>query len=116
MTRRKVYITPTTHWDREWVMTKGQFQVRWVNLVDRLLDILDEHPDYLFLLDGQTVVLEDYLAIRPERRDKLSSLMEQDRLVAGPWYVLGDQFLANGESMIRNLTVGMEQTRRMRGR
>ncbi|MFC5404266.1 alpha-mannosidase [Cohnella soli] len=116
MNRKKVFIAPTTHWDREWVMTKGQFQVRLVRLMDNLLKIMDDHPDYRFLLDGQAIVLEDYLAIRPEQRERLSLLMEEGRLVAGPWYVLADQFLENGESMIRNLLVGMETVRDMRGR
>ncbi|MFD0670922.1 glycoside hydrolase family 38 C-terminal domain-containing protein [Cohnella sp. GCM10027633] len=116
MTRRKAFVTPTTHWDREWVMTRGQFQVRWVNLVDRLLSIIAEHPNYRFLLDGQAIVLEDYLSIRPEKRELVSSLLSEDRLIAGPWYVLADQFLENGESMIRNLLIGMQETRGKGGR
>ncbi|SDX12767.1 glycoside hydrolase family 38 C-terminal domain-containing protein [Paenibacillus sp. CF384] len=116
MEKKKMFLTPTTHWDREWVMTKGQFQVRLVNLIDRLLHILDEHPTYRFLLDGQAIVLEDYLAIKPEQRERIAALMESGRLVTGPWYVLADQFLENGESAIRNLLIGMDLIRQMRGR
>ncbi|MBM7568477.1 alpha-mannosidase [Paenibacillus sacheonensis] len=116
MAKQKVFVTPTTHWDREWVMTKGQFQVRWVRLVDNLLTIMAERPDYHFLLDGQAIVLEDYLTVRPEKRKQIESLLAEGRLIAGPWYVLADQFLENGESMIRNLLVGMAEVRRMGGR
>ncbi|MBP3961780.1 alpha-mannosidase [Paenibacillus lignilyticus] len=116
MDKKTMFLTPTTHWDREWVMTKGQFQVRLVHLIDRLLRIMDDHPTYRFLLDGQAIVLEDYLAIKPEQRERIAALMASGRLVTGPWYVLADQFLENGESTIRNLLIGMDLIRQMRGR
>ncbi|MDO8685135.1 MAG: hypothetical protein Q7J78_00525 [Clostridiales bacterium] len=62
----KVFVTPTTHWDREWVMTLGQFQVRLVNLMDNLMNIMENNQEYHFLLDGQSIVLEDYLEIKPD--------------------------------------------------
>ncbi|QGQ98266.1 hypothetical protein EHS13_26975 [Paenibacillus psychroresistens] len=115
MSKTKVFITPTTHWDREWVMTFGQFQVRLVHLIDNLLTIMDNNPDYRFLLDGQAIALEDYLEIRPEKLEKISALLQENRLVAGPWYVLADQFLENGESTIRNLLLGMRTIRELGG-
>ena len=110
-----VFVCPTTHWDREWVMTFGQFRVRLVNLVDRLLGLLERHPDYKFYLDGQAAVLDDYLEIKPENRDRIAGFMRQGRLAAGPWYVLADQFLQCGEATIRNLTMGMETVRGLGG-
>lgn len=83
-----VFITPTTHWDREWVMTHGQYQVRLVHLVDRLLELLYLFPHYRFLLDGQFIILEDYLAIKPEKRTEIATFLANHQLVAGPWYVL----------------------------
>ena len=61
-----------THWDREWYMPLEQFRHRLVDMMDRLLDILAEQLEYIFHLDAQTVVLEDYLAVRPENRAVLS--------------------------------------------
>ena len=59
------------HWDREWYRTFQAYRARLVDAVDRVLDLLAADPGYHFLLDGQTVLLEDYLAIRPERRGEL---------------------------------------------
>jgi alpha-mannosidase len=42
--------------------------MKLVRLIDKLLAILAADPSYAhYTLDGQTVVLEDYLEVRPER-------------------------------------------------
>jgi len=73
-----------------------------VELVDDLLDILKKQ-DYKFMLDGQTIVLEDYFEIRPERRDELLEHIRSGKITVGPWYLLPDQWLVGGESLIRNI-------------
>ncbi len=99
-----------THWDREWYMPFQRYRVLLVDAVDRLFDILAHQPDYRgFLLDGQTVVAEDYLEVRPEQRDVLAHYIAQGRITLGPWYVLPDEFLPSGESLIRNLLLGRRQ-------
>ena len=76
-------------------------------MVDDLLDLLDADPAFThFMLDGQTIVLEDYLYLRPEREEELRSLVQEGRLLVGPWYVLPDEFLVSPESLIRNLLEG----------
>jgi alpha-mannosidase len=116
MEKIKAIIVPETHWDREWVMTQGQFQIRLVQLMDRLMEILDQNPQYCFLFDGQAIVLEDYLEIKPEQRTRLASYLKSGQITAGPWYVLADQFLENGESTIRNLMMGSQLIRDSGGR
>src|SRR3954447_16318101 len=69
-----------THWDREWYRTFQAFRARLVDAVDRVLDLIAEDPGYHFLLDGQAVVLEDYLAIRPHRRSELEAGCASGRL------------------------------------
>ncbi len=98
-----VLLVPHTHWDREWYHEVGRFRQRLVALVDELLDAPDDAP---FLLDGQAIVLEDYLAVRPERREALSAALRAGRLEAGPWYVLADQLIPSGEAHVRNLRAG----------
>src|SRR5438067_2440151 len=61
-------IVSHTHWDREWYRTFQAFRARLVDMIDQVLDLLERDPGFQFLLDGQTIVLEDYLEIRPERR------------------------------------------------
>ena len=94
------------HWDREWYRTFQAYRARLVDAVDRVLDLLASDPGYHFLLDGQTVLLEDYLAIRPERHDELARALCAGRLGAGPWYVQPDSLLPSGESHVRNLLFG----------
>lgn len=98
-----VLLVPHTHWDREWYHEAGRFRQRLVALVDERLDAGDDAP---FLLDGQAIVLEDYLDARPERRDALAAALRAGRLEAGPWYVLADQLIPSAEAHVRNLRAG----------
>ncbi|HJU88815.1 MAG TPA: glycoside hydrolase family 38 C-terminal domain-containing protein [Gemmatimonadaceae bacterium] len=99
-----VHVVTHTHWDREWYHPASRFRQRLVELIDDLLDNEGRGP---VLLDGQTVVLEDYLAVRPERRDALARRLADGSLEAGPWYVLADELLPSGEGLVRNLFAGL---------
>ncbi len=80
-------------------------------MIDRVLDILDQYPDYrAFHLDSQTVVLQDYLEIRPQRRADLEKFIKERRLLVGPWYILPEEFQVGGESLIRNLLKGFRSS------
>ena len=104
-----------THWDREWYMPLENFRHRLVDLMDRLLVILEENPAYIFHLDAQTVVLEDYLTVRPEKREQLRQHISRRRLMVGPWYLQNDFYLTSGESTIRNLLEGQKLCREFGG-
>ena len=66
-------VVPHTHWDREWYRTHEQFRARLVGLLDGLLELLERDPGFrCFSLDGQTIVLDDYLAVRPHARTSRS--------------------------------------------
>ncbi|MCZ6783543.1 MAG: hypothetical protein O7G30_09555 [Proteobacteria bacterium] len=103
-------IVPHTHWDREWYRTHEQFRFRLVRLVDGVLDLLESDPAFRhFTLDGQSVVVDDYLEVRPRSRERLAKLVEAGRLLVGPWYVLPDEWLVSGEALIRNLRLGLQR-------
>jgi mannosylglycerate hydrolase len=103
----ELLVVPHTHWDREWYLTYQQFRMKLVDTLDSVLDILDSDPDFsYFMLDGQTIVLEDYFEIRPENASRLKSHTREGRLLVGPWYLQPDEFLVGGESLIRNLQMG----------
>lgn len=109
-------VVPHTHWDREWYRTHEQFRARLVTLVDDLLDLLEGDPAFShFLLDGQTIVLDDYLEVRPGARPRLEKLAREGRLAVGPWHVLPDEWLVSGEALIRNLRTGLERARAFGG-
>ncbi|HLG68764.1 MAG TPA: hypothetical protein VKV36_12960 [Acidimicrobiales bacterium] len=108
MPRRRVAIVPHTHWDREWYEPFQTFRMRLVEVLDGLLDILESDPSYTcFLLDGQMAAVDDYLEIRPDAAPRLRDLAVSGRLSIGPWYVLMDEFLVSGETIVRNLQMGL---------
>jgi alpha-mannosidase len=74
--------------------------------VDVVLDLLDKDPGWRFVLDGQTIVIEDYLAIRPNQAERLGTAVRSGRLTIGPWYVQPDSLLPSGETHVRNLLEG----------
>jgi mannosylglycerate hydrolase len=104
----EVHVIAHTHWDREWYLTREQYRARLVDLIDRVLDRMAAEPAFAFFhLDGQTIVLEDYLEVRPEREGELRALVRDGRLLVGPWYVMPDMFLVSGEALVRNLALGL---------
>ena len=110
----KAYYCVGTHWDREWYEPFQEFRMWLVELIDELMDLMDKDPEYrCFHLDGQAVVLQDYLEVRPERRERLVGLLKEGRLIAGPWYDLPDEWLISGESYVRNLMMGMRVCREL---
>ncbi|SDO39404.1 mannosylglycerate hydrolase [Paenibacillus sp. yr247] len=110
----RVFIYHHTHWDREWWATMQDFRIRLVELIDELLDTLDNDPEFrCFLLDGQTIVLKDYLEIRPENQDRLLRFIHENRIQCGPWYILPDEFLVSGEAHVRNLMLGNRMSEKL---
>ena len=103
----KVFIVPHTHWDRAWYLPFQDYRMELVALIDNLINLLESDPKYKsFMLDGQTVALEDYLAIKPYMKDKLKELIGNKRIYVGPWYVLPDEFIVSAEALVRNLLIG----------
>jgi mannosylglycerate hydrolase len=103
----KVHVVSHTHWDREWRQPLEFFQPYLVKCLDQLLKIFKKKPDYkAFLLDGQSIMVEDYLELRPERENEIRDRLKSRRLFTGPWYSLIDNNLIDGESIIRNLLYG----------
>lgn len=103
------HVISHTHWDREWHQTYQQYRVKLIQFMNELLEVLETDPEYSsFLLDGQTIVLEDYLEIKPQNRERILQLVKEGRLIIGPWYIQPDEFIPSGESLIRNLLIGQQ--------
>ena len=110
MTARRIAIVPHTHWDREWYKSYQEFRLALVELIDTLIPLLERDASYPhFMLDGQMAVVDDYLEVRPEAEERLRALAASGRLSMGPWYILMDEFLASGETIVRNLQMGIER-------
>jgi hypothetical protein len=102
-----IYVISLTHWDREWRFPFQKTRMLLVEIMDELLEVLDNDPDYTcFHLDGQTILLEDYCEVRPENAEKIRKYVEEGRLVIGPWFVLPEENQMSGESLVRNFLWG----------
>jgi alpha-mannosidase len=78
-----------------------------VEVVREVLDRLEGDDAFRhFLLDGQSIILEDYLRIHPEDEARIRKLVARQALSIGPWYILPDEFLVSAEATVRNLIVG----------
>jgi alpha-mannosidase len=110
MTARRIAIVPHTHWDREWYKSYQDFRLNLVDLIDTLVPMLEVDPSYHhFMLDGQMAAVDDYLEVRPESEARLRALAAAGRISMGPWYILMDEFLSSGETIIRNLQMGLQR-------
>ena len=113
---KKVHIVSHTHWDREWYQTFHEFRVDLERVMAQVLERLENDDSFRhFVLDGQTLLLEDYLALHPEDGPRIRELVEHGALSIGPWYVLPDEFLVSGEAMARNLLLGHHTSRTLGG-
>lgn len=104
----RVHITPHMHWDREWYFTTEESRILLVNNMEEILARLEQDAEYkYFVLDGQTAILEDYFAVKPENKERVTALVQAGKLIIGPWYTQTDTTLVAGESIVRNLMYGM---------
>ncbi|MGE5353778.1 MAG: alpha-mannosidase [Acidobacteriota bacterium] len=107
MNNKVFHVISNTHWDREWRYPFQKNRQMLVDMIDNVLDILEKEPEYrAFHLDSQSIVIKDYLEIRPWKKDLLTRLVREKRLLVGPWYILPDEFQVGGENLIRNLLLG----------
>src|ERR1700704_957515 len=103
-------VVPPTHWDPEGYAPFQVFRPRLGRLLDELLPLLEHDLSYArFLLDGQTVVVDDYLEVRPEAAETLRRLAATGRLSVGPWTVLLEEFMVSGETIVRDLQLGLRR-------
>lgn len=79
-------VVAHTHWDREWRYPIWKNRSLLIEFMDWLLEILENDPSYSgFLLDGQTVCIQDYLEIKPENKERIAAQVQAGKLAIGPW-------------------------------
>ena len=106
---KKVYMQVSTHWDREWYNHFQAFRYDLVGTTDKILQELSSKDTIdQFMFDGQTIVVEDYLEIKPQQKARLKQAIQKGEIKIGPWYVMPDEFLVSGESLIRNFLTGKQ--------
>ena len=110
------HVISNTHWDREWRYPFQRNRQMLVDMIDTVLEILEAEPEYrAFHLDSQSILIKDYLEVRPHKEKQIINFVKEKRLFIGPWYVLPEQFQVGGENLIRNLLLG-HKTSKLYGR
>ncbi|MBC1500128.1 alpha-mannosidase [Listeria weihenstephanensis] len=103
----KAHIVNHTHWDREWYFTSADALVLSEQLFTEVIEELQKHPEANFVLDGQLSILDDYVALYPEKMTDIKKLIADKQLFIGPWFTQTDAFFAHGESILRNAMIGI---------
>lgn len=110
---KTVHLIQHTHWDREWYFTENDSKAVLYYFMDDLLNRLESDLQLPpFVLDAQTVVLDDYLEVAPENLSRLTALIREGRILIGPWYTQTDFLVVGAESVARNLLLGIEGARK----
>jgi len=108
----EIFVVPHMHWDREWYFSTEESQILLLNNMPEIMTMLENHPDYpSYVLDGQSVIIEDYLSAHPEGADRFKALVKQGRLIVGPWYTQTDEMAVGAESITRNLLYGIADSK-----
>ena len=105
----KIAVVSNTHWDREFRFSFEKTRHNLLVMMDTTLDILESDPEYhSFTMDGHSIMIDDYLEMRPERREQVEKFVKEGRLIIGPYYTLPEEFTISHEALIRNLMFGRE--------
>lgn len=105
---RDVAVVVQTHWDREWYYPHQTFLARLLRVMQQVVDQLDCGELHSFLFDGQVSAIEDFYAhAEPGLAERVREHVQAGRIVIGPWYIMADEFLCAGESLVRNLELGV---------
>lgn len=110
--KKKVYILSHSHWDREWYLPYEQHHMRLIELIDDVLELFETDSDFKsFHLDGQTIMIDDYLQVRPNKKELIQKHIKNGKLKIGPFYILQDAFLTSSESNVRNILIGIDESK-----
>jgi hypothetical protein len=104
---QQIHLVFSSHWDREWYLPFQKFRAKLVRVLDQILQEMESGRLSHYQMDGQFIPVQDYLEIRPEKEALLRRLVAEGRFMVGPWFTLPDEFLVSGESLVRNLQMGM---------
>jgi len=114
---KQIKVVSNTHWDREFRHTFEKTRRRLLTMMDVTVDILEKDPEYAsFTMDGHTIMIDDYLEMRPERRALIEKLIKARRLIIGPYYTLPEEFSVGQEPLVRNLLWGRRTVEKYGGK
>ena len=112
-----IKVVSNTHWDREFRRSFERTRYRLLTMMDKAIEILEGDPDFRsFTLDGHSILVKDYLEMRPEMEARVRELIAGHRLIIGPYYTLAEEFSIGQEALVRNLLWGRRTVEALGGR
>lgn len=112
---KKIYVVAHTHWDFEWYFSRQEARVQFIFHMDDVFQALANNELDYYMLDGQMSIIDDYLASCPEKKSEIKKYVKSGRLYIGPWYTQIDEMVTSGESIVRNLKLGMKLSEKLGG-
>lgn len=107
------HIISHTHWDREWYLNSKYTNEWLIPFFNSLFAMFEKEEDYIFVLDGQMAMVEDYFEELDKKgynvneyKRKITTYVSQKRLFIGPYYLQPDWQLLSEESLVRNMLLG----------
>lgn len=114
---KKIDVVSNTHWDREFRRSFEKTRRNLLIMLDTTLDILERDSKYhSFTMDGHSIMIDDYLEMRPERREQVEKFVKEGRLIIGPYFTLPEEFTISHEAIVRNLMFGRKTVEKYGGK
>ncbi|OQX80158.1 MAG: hypothetical protein B6D56_05650 [Candidatus Omnitrophica bacterium 4484_70.1] len=115
---KKYFILLHSHYDPAWFGRRKVTRSLLPSYFEKVFFLLDKHPQYKFIFDCQTQVIEDCLScFKPQEREKieekLKKYIKEARLVIGPYYAGIDWNLSGSALLRKNLLYGIKDARRL---
>ncbi len=110
----KIYIMHHTHWDREWYLDFETYRSKLKYGIIDLIDKLEKGVIKNFFFDGQTIIIEDVKdVLSDDIYNKFIKYIKDGVIELGPWYVLPDGFISDEESLIENIRIGKNISKKL---
>lgn len=104
---KQLHVISHTHWDFEWYFSAHESLIQLIYHLDEVMDALEKGEVDTYYLDGQLSIVEDFLQACPHQKTRLCALVSNGKLKIGPWYTQTCQLIVSGESIVRNLQLGI---------
>lgn len=114
-TEETFFFIPHTHWEGAVFKTREEYLEIGLPNILRALHLLDEYPDYKFVLD-QVCYVKPFLERFPEHEENFKKYVDEGRLaIVGGTDVMLDVNMPGGESYIRQVLYGKKYYRQKLG-
>ncbi|PLV59950.1 alpha-mannosidase [Thermotoga sp. KOL6] len=108
----KAKVIVHNHWDREWFATEDITSSWLKEVFIKVKDLCEKNPQFTYVMDGQTAVIEDLLIANPELGEDLRKLVETGRILIGPYYIQIDWRIPGESAILKNLELGVKEAER----